>query len=154
VRPTCIVRLDARSFGDVPTVCQGMQIAAVVAAIAAAKRDLTWYAADVEVIGPPFVANRDSTPVRVGDAATVIEIAASLAQFESGVLAGVPVACANPEFRAGGLWTEDDESADLGDAVVEIRAFDTTYILICTNDDRVAEAMTQTRFDGGRSGEQ
>jgi hypothetical protein len=36
------------------------------------------------------------------------------------------------------MWTEDEEVADLGDAIVEIRAFDTTYISISASDPRIA----------------
>ena len=53
-------------------------------------------------------------------------------QFESGVLSGVPRTVGRPVFRAGGVWTEDEEASDLGDSVVEIRAFDTTFLLAVT----------------------
>lgn len=51
-------------------------------------------------------------------------------QFESGVFVGVPSLVSSPSFRAGGLWTEDYDEADLGDAALELRAFDTSYWLI------------------------
>ena len=28
----------------------------------------------------------------------------------------------------GGMWTEDEEGADMGDGIVEVRTFDTAYI--------------------------
>lgn len=55
-----------------------------------------------------------------------------VADAETGVFAGVPSSIAQPAFRAGGLWTEDEEAADLGDAVVELRAFDTSFWSIAT----------------------
>jgi hypothetical protein len=64
-------------------------------------------------------------------------------QFESGVFVGVPSECLNPRFRTGGLWTEDEEDADLCDAFVEVRAFDTTYVSVATNDDAVAARIAE-----------
>jgi hypothetical protein len=46
-------------------------------------------------------------------------------------------------FRPGGLWTEDEEDADLCDALVEVRAFDTTYVSVATNDDAVADRIAE-----------
>jgi hypothetical protein len=68
----------------------------------------------------------------------LVRIAGAVEQYESGVFTGVPDGAVNPEFRAGGLWTEDEEAADLGDAIVELRAFDTTYVSLATIDEVIA----------------
>ena len=128
MRATHVLRLDRHAFEDATTLCLGVQISAVVAAVGEVEPTLVWYAADVQVIGPSFVAGRHSTPILVGDNATAVSVMSEVDQFESGVLVGVPCECSAPIFRQGGLLTEDDELADLGDAIVQVRAFDTIYV--------------------------
>ena len=67
-------------------------------------------------------------------------------QFVSGVFAGVPRGIETPRFRPGGLWTEDEDTADLYDSVVEVRAFDTCYFLITSNDEALREHLLATDF--------
>jgi hypothetical protein len=59
----------------------------------------------------------------VGDTQALIRAALNVEQFESGVFVGVRHSLEQPAFRTGGLWTEDEDAADLGDAIVEVRAF-------------------------------
>ena len=132
-----IIRFDRQSFGNAPTVCRGDHIAAVVAEIEAARPGLRWYAADVQNIGKPFLPTRDPTPVAIGDSAALIRRAILVDQFESGVFVAVSPRVEGPRFRSGGLWTEDEEDADLGDALVEVRAFDTTYVSAASADDAI-----------------
>jgi hypothetical protein len=48
-----------------------------------------------------------------------------------------------PRLRDQSIWTDDDDDADLGDATVEVRAFDTTHILVITSDPKVVESLKQ-----------
>jgi hypothetical protein len=82
-------------------------------------------------------------PELIGDTKVLASAAQTVAQFESGVFAGVSSRCLNPRFRSGGLWTEDEEAADLGDVLVELRAFDATYISVATNDVELAERIAK-----------
>lgn len=117
--------------------CQGAHLAMIIAEIGLERPDLNWYVADVQVIGQPFVPC-DQDPRLVGGSAELARLAGDVIQFESGVFAGVPHNVRSPTFRTGGLWTEDPDSADLGDALVEIRAFDTSYIVVITSDEAIA----------------
>ncbi|MFO0591156.1 MAG: hypothetical protein U0441_26660 [Polyangiaceae bacterium] len=72
---------------------------------------------------------------------------AEVEQFESGVFVGVPGELNDPAFRSGGLWTEDEDAADLGDAVVEVRAFDWTYWSVATNNADILSSVLR-RFPG------
>lgn len=131
--PTWIGRFGSHEFAEPPTACQGPQVAMLVRAVAEVAPGLTWYASDVLAPGVPFWSQfRGATPGLVGLAADVAREAEVVPQFESGVLVGVPDRVTQPRFRDGGVWTEDEEGADLGNGVVEIRAFDTKYILVTT----------------------
>lgn len=152
MKPSCILRLYAAEFRS-SAACRGEQIAAVVMLIGGLRANLVWYVADVEGVGPALV-ERNPKPTPFGDSVRLATAAAAVSQFERGVFIGVPTAIACPQFRNGGLWTEDDDDADLGDAVVEVRAFDTTYVLVATVDAELAEAVTEafsTREQSERS---
>lgn len=136
--PTWTGRFGAREFGDSPTACQGRQVALVIRAVAKAVPGLVWYASDVLAPGAPFWTRfQRSTPARAGLSDEAAREAEVVPQFESGVFVGVPDRVTDPQFRNGGVWTEDEDDADLGDGVVEIRAFDTDYILVTASSPEV-----------------
>ena len=121
-------RLDADAF-DVQCCCLGDQVAKVVAKIGEVLPELQCYMADVEFIGAPPIP-RSPTPALVGDADDLACFATPIEQFVSGVFVGVPAHITEPQFREGGLWTEDGETAELGDAMVEVRTFDFSCIVV------------------------
>lgn len=143
MKPRYIFHLNNDVFGAT-TACDGGQIAAVVAAIGDLRPDLIWYIADAQVKGPRLTKDRRPTPESIGDTAATIAAANAVAQFDSGVLVGVSDGCTNPTFREGGLWTEDEDDADLWDALVEIRAFDYSYVSVATNDEAIASRVSVT----------
>lgn len=138
--PRDVVRLGTAAFQS-KVCCLGVQLVGLLNALRAFRPDLTWYVADAQVNGPSPFPRREPTPTLIGDTDALIKAALSVDQFESGVFAGVPSPIDRPVFRAGGLWTEDDEDDDLGDAVVELRAFDTTYWSVATLDAGLAQAV-------------
>jgi hypothetical protein len=62
-------------------------------------------------------------------------------QFLRGVFLAVRPEKKEPHFREL-IDTEDPVDVDLGDAVVEIRAFDTTFFEVLTKDESVLSAIT------------
>lgn len=144
MKPLYMFRLRDEACDDkAEAECEGPQVAAVVAAIGHVRPDLRWYVADVQVLGPPLTKDRRPTPTLIGDTTAMADVASTVTQFESGVLAGVTSKCPDPKFRDGGLWTEDEEDADLCDALVEVRAFDTTYVSVATCDKTIADRVLQ-----------
>jgi len=115
-------------------VCLGPQVAAVILTIDSRIPQLQWYVADVRTVGYQFPSGASPVPWLVGNASTLAEAALAVDQFESGVFVGVQSSIGSPRFRSGGLWTEDDQDADLGDATIEVRAVDTTDIEIYSSD--------------------
>ncbi len=138
-QPRHIIHLGPETFHH-EAACQGKQLVQLLRLIHHVHPRLTWYVADVQNTGYQLLQRRQSTPASIGDTAALIVAVTDVDQFESGVFVGIPENIAEPKFRDGGLWTEDDDFADLGDAIVEIRAFDTAYWLIATVD---AEVMTR-----------
>ena len=139
MKPTRVLHIPAASFAT-PVVCLGSQVATILASIDKVVPHLSWYAADVECTGGRF-GRRTQTAVRVGGADALMDEVLRVHQFMSGVFVGVPPELAEPRFREGGLWTDDDEGADLGDAVVEVRAFDTTYISVASTNEALLRSL-------------
>jgi len=146
-KPKYMFQCGPAAFPEAPVRCLGTQVSAVVAAVSAVRPDLVWYAADVVVPGPSPFARGDGVPRRIGDSAALTRAAEAVHQFEWGIFAGVEPECGEPRFRAAELWTEDEEDADLGDAVVEVRSFDTDYISVGTSDPAILDEVMR-RFPG------
>ena len=142
MRPSNIVHLGPDIFRSV-TSCLGEQLVSLLRIIQEVHPDLKWYAADVDANGPLPVPRGEPTPILIGDATALIEIAHRVNQFNSGVFVGVPSRIEKPTFRAGGLWTEDEDAAELGDATIEVRAFDWSYWSIATADPNLAQSIRQ-----------
>lgn len=140
MRPREIVHLEPACFGH-PISGEGPQLVAILQCVNDLLPDLLWYVADVDANGRFPIPRQDPTPVRFGDTRTLAEAAQQIVQFESGVFAGVPSSVSQPVFREGGLWTEDEDTADLGDAVVELRAYDAAYWFVATIDPDIAKGI-------------
>lgn len=146
MKPQWVVQLNTDSFDSAKTMCQGKQIAAVVAAIESASPGLIWFTADMQGIGSTLLSSRSPTPLYVGEAGALIRLLIGVEQFESGVFAGCSPSRSEFRFREGGLWTEDERDADLGDALVEMRAFDATFIEVATSEKAIFEAVSRGQF--------
>ena len=135
MKPVASISLRPEDFGSGGLACLGWQVAEVIRAIDSACPGLSWYVADVQTVGYQFPFRRRPTPEQVGDSTALENAARMVEQFESGVFVGVPAAIEAPRWRSGGLYTDDEERAELGDALVEVRAFDTTSVTIACSDD-------------------
>lgn len=144
MQPVQVIQIHPSAFGS-PTSCLGVQLVKILRVIGSFPVDLHWHVADVQAVGQfPFA--RQPLPRLIGPTDALIEAATMVDQFESGVFAGVPSSNATPSFRSGGLWTEDEDDADLGDAMVEVRAFDTAYWLVSPADIALAD-LVRKRFE-------
>lgn len=140
MKPLRVIRFGSTSF-DSETVCLGSQLSEILRIIDRVTVGLDWYVADVQTLESQFPQYARPAPVKVGDTITLRKLVETVSQFEGGVFAGVPADIAEPAFRDGGLWTEDEEFADIGDAIVEVRAFDTSYISVASRNLDLLEAM-------------
>jgi hypothetical protein len=142
MQPLKTILLSPIAFGDT-TSCLGGQLIVLLRVIDAFYPHLRWYVADVRTTGGSLTSYRQSTPVLTGDTKLLIEAVQNVEQFESGVFAGVPCSIEQPRFRSGGLWTEDEDCADLCDALIEVRAFDTSYWLVAISDPELGRCIDE-----------
>lgn len=129
-------------FPQEPVECTGQQMAMVLARITEATGPAVWYEADVLAPGPSFNLSPSPVPQQVGSGRDVVQRAQGVDQFEAGVFAAVPVSVRMPRFREHGLSTMDEVDADLADSVVEVRAFDCTFIEVLSSEQAILEAVS------------
>lgn len=137
-----VIRLSAESIDGGHICCLGSQLASIVSVLGQSLGDVVWYAADVDSIGVVLPICKQS-PCLIGHSNRLIELVEHIDQFLRGVFLAVDPQKTNPQFRSD-IDTEDSIEADLGDALVEIRAFDTTFFEILTNKEQIGAVLAKT----------
>lgn len=112
----------------------GLQLIKLLQVIGKRLESCTWYAVDILTNNelPSRFPGRGEFPSSVGNTDQLIELASKVDQFLSGVFLSVPKPVEKP------IWsfpfdTEDLPTDDIGDAVLVIHAFDTTFWGIYTS---------------------
>ena len=142
-KPMKVLTIGQEYFPSSSALCQGPHLAAVVNIIETFAGPLEWYAADVDAPGSDFPDIPGGRPRHIGSGKQVALTMKGVDQFRWGVFLGVS-GSSPPTFREGGVWAEDEEGADLGDAEVELRAFDTTYIEVAVRDSSLAQFIGES----------
>jgi hypothetical protein len=125
--------------------CLGQQIKEILELVELYPtiKDAIWYASDLDSSPiPECIRNFGSfVPKKVGNTRNLITICQNVDQFLSGVFFAL-----NKDFGDhldAEFGTEDESFRDISDAVLEIRAFDTTFFEIYTNDYALARKITE-----------
>lgn len=117
-----------------PFACLGEQLVQILQYIKPFIQDGTWYASDIDTLGDNMKIEHfiDEFPRKVGTIENLINLAKCVNQFQSGIFILIPTdhsEIMNIKYR-----TEDIRFRDLGDALLEIRALDTSFFVIYSND--------------------
>lgn len=139
--PSAIARFPPEAF-SAPVACTGEQLGRLVRSLSGEAGPYRWFCADVRTNGPsPFPAG--SAPAEVGDTTTLEKLARLVDQFDSGVFFAVPSSVTSPKFRNDPV-TDDEPGADLGSAVLEVRAFDWSYLELAGVDATLVRDVART----------
>lgn len=116
--------------------CSGKQLLLILKVIQGMYKNFVWYAADVEINGiRPFKLCLESNiPRRIGFTKDLIQITQNVDQFLSGVFFALSESETSKEILNYEFFTEDEPFRQSYEANLEIRAFDTSYFEIYTND--------------------
>jgi hypothetical protein len=127
--------------------CTGRQLSIILNALGALGDNYAWFAADVSANEklPPALSLQDTALFRVGDIREFKEACGQVEQYLTGVFLAVPSAGENTLWRCA-FNTEDPPFRDLGKAVLEIRAFDTTYFEVYAVERSLLEPLA-SRFN-------
>lgn len=145
MKPKLSLRLSPDCFGfDNRTICTGDQLKQLLLELTAT---LVWYGADITGLFPSssILANSEQhCPQRLGNSLRLINLVEDIDQFFSGVFLGM---ASGDEAGELSLSTEDEEFRDIGNALIEIRAFDTSYFEIYSSDSNLIQRLKQ-KFGG------
>jgi hypothetical protein len=146
------LQLNHSDFNDTAA-CLGPQVASVLDALAALPEllDTAWYAGAFDMIWPEEIRGalrkyEASEPVLIDDIGTFVPLVRKVGQFLDGVFFSVPVG--QPPLVAVKLLTADGPIEKLvTNAIVQVCAFDTSWIEIGTEDESMIRSL-QLRFGG------
>ena len=124
--------------------CTGWQLAAMFSMAERHFGPVNWYVADSS---PRIDTDSTSSPSfgLIGDTTSAIRAVENVQQFESAVFAAVESGNPSPTFRDE-AYTDDDATAQLGDSLMELRAFDYTFIEAIMKDPESLAKYLQTGF--------
>ena len=143
MRPLALVRISGACF-DEEVCCTEEQLIRILRAIEEVTAPLYWHVADLSTLEPVI---RDAGldgghPILVGSIVDMKRLVRGSAQLLSGVFLATTVCAPDAEF-AGEFRTEDEPFRDIGRALLEIRAFDTSYFEIYGTNVDVVEELGQ-----------
>jgi hypothetical protein len=125
--------------------CTGSQLVRILKILKEYHQDLDWYIADIsanQILANSFAPTKDDVPRRVGNIEQLINLSEQVDQFFSGIFLAISEVIPSPQWNRS-FVTEDCPTEDLGDALIEIRAFDTTYFEIYSSDRSLIESIAQ-----------
>jgi hypothetical protein len=137
-----LFRLSGEIVDGQPVCCLGSQLAHIVSLLSECLGEVVWYSTDVDLVGHGFPVPAQTLQV-LGRSPRLIELANKVDQFLRGVFLAVDAKIPIPQFRKD-IDTEDAVEAELGNAIIEIRTFDTTYFELYTQDSQLAEYIERT----------
>lgn len=143
-----VVRLRSENIDGSKVCGLGSQLQLIVESIANRLGDVDWYAADIDVLNAKVLQSSTATQ-RVGRTGALLELLQRGYQFLRGVFIAVDSQIQRPRLRQL-VDTEDPSDTDLGNSLLEIRAFDSTYFEVVTRDFCVVTDLVEAF---GRHGE-
>lgn len=143
-----ILRVRSQNFDkDTGIVCTGWQLVRLAESVQEHFGDIDWYAADVS----PYLQNGFSKTMsleRIGSTASLIEKTVEVSQFERGVFVAF-LSTTTPDNAREEAATDDDVDVDLGNAVIEIRAFDCSFYEVVAPNDFPFQEVFKWLFEKG-----
>ncbi len=102
-----------------------------------------WYGSDVDTLGDNLKIENlmNEFPRKIGTTEELLHLAENVHQFQSGVFILMPKDYG--EQLDIEYYTEDEPFRDLGDAILEIRTFDTSFFLVYSNDLQVIDTLSK-----------
>ncbi|MDR3624796.1 MAG: hypothetical protein P4L16_06630 [Chlamydiales bacterium] len=121
--------------------CTGKQLSAILDLIYQDNKNIIWYGADITTnsVFPTYL--NSSIPNRIGDIKDLKLLIQNVEQFLSGVFLGF-IRDQNIVMNQI-FFTEDKRFRDISEAYFEIRAFDTSYFEIYSNDNKILQHIAK-----------
>ena len=136
-----LFRLTPSLVGHESLCCLGYQLANLVAHLDREVGEVHWYMFDIntENNDSRFNATSNAT-ISTKD---FIQMVASVSQFLSGVFVAVPLSVEKPVFREP-IKTDDAVDVPISPGILEVRAFDTSYFEVLTDDPTISSSISKS----------
>ena len=122
--------------------CTGSQLVSILEQLLTRLKNCNWYIADISTNTtlPNLKLQKDNSVLKAGKTEDLIYFAEQVDQFLSGIFLAVPTSIVDPSWNRS-FDTEDELTNNLDNALLEIRAFDTTYFEIYSADLSLLEIL-------------
>ena len=129
-----LTRIRGHQIDGQNVCCTGTQLISILKVLENPLAECSWYVVDISTNHPlPGIFKALHEPIRLGNTSTLIKACKRCDQFLTGIFLAVPDRVKHPTWSRI-FDTLDEPFGDLGPAVLEIRAFDTTYFEIYSSD--------------------
>lgn len=137
-----IIRITGKQIKGESICCTGAQLRELLDQISSWVNDCAWYLSDVKINNSAKICIAGELQKQRLSSEALSNLCSQVDQFLSGIFLAVPTKIVKPRLNSG-ILTEDEPSSDLGDAILEIRAFDTSYFELYTADDKLANYVVK-----------
>lgn len=127
----CVLRLTGKMIDEDSVSCTGKQFKELLRQLDPWVRTCVWHVSDVKTNNCLPLTATCGLPDQTIEPESLSDVCAQIDQLLSGIFLAVSSELESPRLNLG-LTTEEEPSSDLGDAILEIRAFDTSYFEIYT----------------------
>lgn len=145
--PKYLIRLDKKVFSHDQVVCLGSQLKSIIKNLSELIESHVWFGADVDAISPiPEKLGINSFQLRkIGDVHSLVNLCENIDQFLSGVFIAVKEKNPNTKYSELRIGTEDEQfrPLNLNGILIEIRAFDTSYFEIYSDNFDLMEKLSK-----------
>lgn len=147
-KPKFTIQLEPKNFPPGQVVCLGSQLIAIVNCIKHTLAPHTWYGADIIAVGKEIKKHNLSRVFlkEIGTDLSMIELCSGTDQFLSGVFLAIRNEFSNQKLDNIEADTEDEEfrPLNIGGVLIEIRAFDTSFFEIFSEDELLIKKISDT----------
>jgi len=145
--PKYLIRLNQKAFLHDQVVCLGSQLHSIIKIVNDLIEPHIWFGADIDAISPiPEKLGIDSFQLRkIGDNFSLMNLCRNIDQFLSGVFLAVKEKNQNVKCHDFNIGTEDEQFRPLSidGVLLEIRAFDTSYFELYSDDIFLMEKISK-----------
>lgn len=150
-KPKFLIRLKAENFPQSEAVCLGTQLITIIEFIKENFEPHIWLAADVDAFSdlPEKFDLHQLHLKKIGNDSSFIKLCKGITQFLSGVFFAVEEIFENQEIQKIEVSTEDEayRPVNLNGVLCEIRAFDTNFFEVYSENERFINALAN-QFKG------
>jgi hypothetical protein len=135
-----ILRINGKRIDGESVSCTGKQLRELLDQVEPWVGSCEWYILDIQTNNSIDLPTSDAQNRQTLTGEVLRDACARVDQFMPGIFLAVPHNLSQPKLKLDAV-TEDEPSSDLGDALLEIRAFDTSYFEIYTPSPELAERL-------------